>query len=138
MRGTPTATPSRTWTASPTVAIPTVTPTPEIIGGVSTRLLGVFSGVATVGTQNLVARFQIQVNDGVVTVSDLSPFPNIFPNPVQMSVVSPTSLLYESTGLPPVTFSLSLNGEGHVVGRYAVNDPIMPHFPIDFDVTREG
>ncbi len=137
VRGTPTATPSRTWTASPTFAIPTVTPTPEIIDGVSARLLGFFSGVATVGTQTLVARFQIQVNSGVVTVADLSPFPNIFPNPVQMSVVSTTSLLYESTGSPPITFNLSLNGAGHVVGRYVVNDPLMPHFPIDFDVTRE-
>lgn len=137
VRGTPTATPTRTWTASPTLAIPTSTPTPDTIGGVSTRMLGFFSGVAMVGTQTLPARLQIQVNDGVVTVADLSAIPNIFPNPVQMAVVSSTSLLYQSAGPPPINFTLSLNAEEHVAGRYSVTDPIMPHLPIDYDLTRE-
>jgi plastocyanin len=137
VRGTPSPTPTRTWTASPTIAIPTSTPTPETIGGVSTRMLGTFSGVASVGTQMLPARLQIQVNDGVVTVSDVSAFPNLFPNPLQMTVLSPTSLSYASAGPPPIAFTLSLNAQGHVVGRYTVTDPIMPHLPIDYDVTRE-
>jgi plastocyanin len=137
VRGTPSPTPTRTWTAPPTIAVPTATATPETIGGVSTRMLGTFSGTATVGTQTLPARLQIQVNGGVVTVSDLSAIPNIFPNPLQMAVLSPTSLSYESAGPPPTTFTLSLNAQGHVVGRYSVTDPIMPHLPIDYDVIRE-
>ena len=137
VRGTPSPTVTRTWTSTPTIAIPTATPTPETIDGVSTRMLGFFSGIATVGTQMIPARLQIQVNAGVVTVSDLSAIPNLFPNPLQMTVLSPTSLSYESAGPPPVSFTLSLNTQGHVVGRYAVTDPIMPHLPADYDLTRE-
>lgn len=137
VRGTPTATPTRTRTVTATIAIPTSTPTPELIGGVSTRLLGLFSGVATVGTQMLTARFQIQVNEGVVTVIDLSQFPTIFPNPIQMAIVSPTSLSYQSAGPPPVSFTLSLNPAGHVVGTFSVTDPVMPHLPTDYDLVRE-
>lgn len=137
VRGTPSPTPTRTWTASPTIAVPTATATPETIGGVSTRLLGFFSGTATVGTQMLPARMQIQVNDGIVTVADLSTFPNIFPNPVQMTVLSPTSLSYESAGPPPINFTLTLGDDGHVVGSYTVTDPVMPHLPIAYDLTRE-
>ena len=137
VRGTPSPTPTRTATASPTVAVPTAPPTPDTIGGVSTRLLGFFSGTASVGTFMQPARLQIQVNDGVVTVLDLSEFPNVFPNPVQMSILSATSVAYESSGPPPISFTLSLNEAGHVVGSYTVTDPIMPHLPIAFDLVRE-
>ena len=137
VRGTPTATPTRTRTVTPTIAIPTSTPTPETIDGVSTRLLGFFNGVASVGTQMLAVRMQIQVNLGVVTVIDLSEIPTFFPNPVQMMVLSPTSLAYEDPGPPPVSFTLSLNPANHVVGSYRVTDPVMPHLPIDYDLTRE-
>lgn len=138
VRGTPSPTVTRTWTVTPTFAIPTETPTPDTIDGVSTRLLGTFTGVAIINTNMIPARFQIQVNAGVVTVLDLSTFPNIFPNPVQMTVLSPTSLSYQSAGPPPISFTLSVNDQNHVVGRYAVTDPIMPHLPIDFDLTRDG
>jgi plastocyanin len=138
VRGTPTATPTRTWTPSPTIAIPTSTPTPETIGGVSTRMLGFFSGTVTYGTQTpLPARLQIQVNNNEVTVTDVMGNTGIFPNPVTMTVESPTSLSYELAGPPPITFTLSLNAQGHVVGRYSVNDPIMPRLPADFDLIRE-
>ena len=137
VRGTPSPTPTRTRTPTATIAIPTATATPETIGGVSTRLLGFFSGVATVGTQMLPARLQIQVNGGVVTVADLSTFPTILPNPVQMTVLSPISLLYDVAGPPPVMLRLSLDQFGHVVGRYSVTDPVMPHLATDFDLTRE-
>lgn len=137
VRGTPSPSPTRTPTASPTIAVPTATPTPATIGGVSTRLLGFFSGTATVGIIMFPARLQIQVNDGVVTVLDLSQFPNLSPNPVQMTVLSPTTLAYESAGPPPVSLTLTLGDDGHVVGSYTVTDPVMPHLPISFDLIRE-
>jgi hypothetical protein len=65
------------------------------------------------------------------------PAPFIFPNPIQMNILSPTELLYELNGPPLVRFTLSLNSEGHVIGRYTNDDPIMPHLPIDYDLTRE-
>jgi plastocyanin len=137
VRGTPTATPSRTPTRSPTIAIPTPTPTAETIGGVSTRMLGFFSGVATAGTQTYPARLQILVDSFGVLVSDLSTIPTIFPNPVRMMVLSPTSISYEAAGPPPTTFTLSLSAQEHVVGSYVVTDPIMPHLPITYDLIRE-
>lgn len=138
VRGTPTATPTRTRTVTPTVAIPTSTPTPELIGGVSTRMLGFFSGTVTITTQTYPGRLQIQVTDNGVVATDVSnPAPFIFPNPVQMSVVSATELLYELNGPPLVRFTLSLNSEGHVIGHFTNDDPIMPHLPINYDLIRE-
>lgn len=138
VRGTPTATPTRTRTRSPTFAVPTSTPTPELIGGVSTRMLGFFSGAVTIGTQNLTGRLQVQVNESGAVALDLSmPVPYIFPNPVQMSVVSPTELLYEFTGPPLVRFTLSLNAQSHLIGRFTYDDPVMPHLPIDYDLIKE-
>ena len=137
VRGTPSPTPTRTATVPPTVAVPTATPTPETVGGVSTRMLGFFSGTASVGTFSQPARLQIQVTDGVVSVADLSQFPNLSPNPVQMTVLSPTSLAYTSAGPPPVSLTLALGDDGHVRGSYTVTDPVMPHLPIAFDLTRE-
>jgi len=137
VRGTPTATVTRTFTPSPTIAVPTPTPTAETIGGVSTRMLGFFNGVASVGTQMYPSRLQVLVDDFGVLVSDLSAIPNIFPNPLRMTVLSPTSLSYEAAGPPPVSFSLSLDAQSHLVGRFSLNDPIMPRLPTDFDLTRE-
>jgi plastocyanin len=137
VRGTPTATPTRTSTPSPTFAVPTPTPTAETIGGVSTRLLGFFNGTATVGIQTVPARLQILVDDFGALVNDLSASPLLFPSSLRMTVESPTSLLYETAGPPPTSLSLSLDERSHVVGRFAVNDPIMPHLPIDFDLVRE-
>jgi hypothetical protein len=57
--------------------------------------------------------------------------------PPLVPVQSPTSLSYEATGPPPVSFSLSLDGQSHLVGRFSVNDPIMPRLLTDFDLTRE-
>ena len=137
VRGTPSPTPTRTWTASPTVAVPTATPTPDTIGGVSTRMLGTFSGLAVIATQMLPARLQVRIDAGIVTVLDLSQFPYLSPNPVQMTVLSPTNLSYQSAGPPAVDFTLTLDQRQHVVGGYAVTDPIMPHLPINFDLVRE-
>jgi plastocyanin len=138
VRGTPTATPTRTWTRSPTFAVSTSTPTPELIGGVSTRMLGFFSGAVTIGTQNLTGRLQVQVNENGAVALDLSmPVPYIFPNPVQMSVVSPTELLYEFIGPPLVRFTLTLNAQSHLIGRFTYDDPVMPHLPIDYHLTKE-
>jgi hypothetical protein len=67
----------------------------------------------------------------------LSTIPTIFPNPVRMMVLSPTSISYEAAGPPPTTFTLSLSAQEHVVGSYVVTDPIMPHLPITYDLIRE-
>jgi plastocyanin len=138
VRGTPTASPTRTFTPTPTIAVPTSTPTPDTIGGVSTRMLGFFSGTVTIGTQTFPGRMQILVDDFGPFATDLSmPVPFIFPNPVRMEVITPTELLYELEGPPPVRFSLTLNDAQHVIGRYTVDDPIMPRLPTDYDLTRE-
>lgn len=137
VRGPATATPSRTLTPSPTFAIPTSTATPDTVGGVSTRMLGFFSGTATFGTFSQPARFQILVDSFGPLVNDLSQFPSVSPNPVRMSVVSPTELSYSDAGPPIVSFTLSLDASSHVVGRYEVTDPLMPRLPADFDLVRE-
>jgi plastocyanin len=138
VRGTPTATPTRTFTRSATIAVPTPTPTPELIGGVSTRMLGFFSGSVVIGTQNLSGRLRVEVNESGALATDLSmPAPYIFPNPIQMNVISPTELLYEFAGPPLVRFTLTLSSAGHLIGRYTYDDPIMPHLPIDYDLTKE-
>jgi len=140
VRGTPSPTPTRTWTPSPTIAIPltpTPTATPETIGGVSTRMLGFFSGTATIGTQMYSARLQIEFTGTVIRVTDVSTAQFLFPNPMEMTVLSPTSLSFSQPGPPPITLMLSLNAAEHVVGTYTYTDPIMPHLPIDFDLVRE-
>lgn len=134
----PTATPTitLTFTVTPTTTItPTASATPEMIGGVSTRLLGFFSGTVTIGSDDFPGRLQVEINDVGPVATDVSvPAPFIFPNPVQMSVVSPTELLYEFTGPPLVRFTISLNQAGHLIGRYTNEDP---ETQIDYDLVKE-
>jgi hypothetical protein len=81
---------------------------------------------------------QVQVTDNGVVATDMSsPAPFIFPNPILMNVVSPTELLYELAGPPLVRFRLTLNQAGHLIGSYTNDDPIMPHLPINYDLTKE-
>jgi hypothetical protein len=139
--GIATTTPISTPTASPTSAPPTATPsptlTPDTIGGVSTRMLGFFSGTVTVDTQVFPGRLQIQVSDAGIVATDLStPAPFIFPNPVLMTVVSSTELLYELAGPPLIRFTLTLTPTERVIGRYSYDDA-MPPPPIDYDLVRE-
>lgn len=131
---TPTITATFTITPSTTIT-PTASATPEMIGGVSTRLLGFFNGTVTIGTDSFPGRLKVEISDLGPVATDLSsPAPFIFPNPVQMIVVSPTELLYEFNGPPLVRFTLALNQAGHLIGRYTNEDP---ETEIDYDLVKD-
>ncbi|HVN87836.1 MAG TPA: plastocyanin/azurin family copper-binding protein [Candidatus Binatia bacterium] len=142
VRGTPTPTRTATPTNTPTVAIPTVTPTPATIGGVSTAMLGVFSGTA----QNQFGgsfpiRLQIAVDDGVVHVTELQTVVGnvLGGGTFTMTVGSPTHLSYQfGTPAQMVTLVVDLAASGHVTGTYTTGSVGMGTFTITFDVTREG
>lgn len=115
------ATPSPTSGTGPTN-------TPGVIGGVSSDMLGEWSGTArndTTGTR-LDARLRIEVSGGSVVVTDLNG--NIFPgsNRVTMEVRTETALTYNAFGPPVVVFTLNLTSPTTLVGLHGVTTPSFP------------
>lgn len=123
---TPTATSPQTG-ATPTAGTG-ATATPGVIGGISSRMLGVWSGEArndTTGTR-LNARLRIEVSGGNVVVTDLNR--NIFPGSdrINMDVRSETTLSYNAFGPPVVVFTLNLTSPSTLVGLHGVTTTSFP------------
>lgn len=123
---TPTATSPQTG-ATPTAGTG-ATATPGVIGGISSEMLGVWSGEArndTTGTR-LNARLRIEVTGGNVVVTDLNR--NIFPGSdrITMEVRTETAITYNAFGPPVVVFTLNLTSPSTLVGLHGVTSVSFP------------
>jgi len=137
---TPTATSPQTG-ATPTAGTG-ATATPGVIGGISSDMLGVWSGEArndTTGTR-LNARLRIEVSGGNVVVTDLNG--NIFPGnaSINMDVRSETTLSYNAFGPPVVVFTLNLTSPSTLIGLHGVTTTSFPPMitSLALDLTPEG
>lgn len=136
VRGSPTPTVTRTPTGIPT---PTLTPTPETIGGVSTAMLGIFSGTATNDFGGVFpARLQISVDVEVVHVTDLESSVLGLGGQLALTVASPTKLTYEN---PDPFFMrslvLELDAPRHITGHFQTGSMGMGSFGLALDLTKE-
>jgi plastocyanin len=139
VRGTPTPTVTRTPTVPPT---PTVTPTPATVGGVSTGMLGVFSGhaVHSANGARFPIRFEIRV-DGTVILTELpTEVGNVLGGGTfVMTVQSPTRLVYSLPDpLDPRSLTLQMVEPGHITGAYGGGSMGMSTFTMTLDLQREG
>ena len=138
---TPTATPKPTATFTPPIE-PTATPTPATIAGVSTGMLGTFSGRArSVQFGNeFAALLQITADAAAgVSVIDMptSEGPALGGQTFKMTVDSPTHLSFSDPNpVHMVTLVLELTGPGHVTGSYSTGSVGMGSFSLTLDLMR--
>jgi len=140
VRGTPTPTVTRQPTVPPT---PTVTPTPDTVGGVSTGMIGIFSGraVSSVTGSDFPIRVQIRVDDQVTVTELPTEVGNVLGGgSFVMTVRSPTQLEYHSPSgaLDSRSLTLQMVGPGHITGVYTVGSMGMGTFTMTLDMQREG
>ena len=140
VRGTPTPTATHTPTVPPT---PTLTPTPATIGGVSTDMIGTFSGraVSSVTGSDFPVRVQILVVDQVEVHELPTEVGNVLGGgSFVMTVLSPTQLEYHSPPgtLDPKSLTLEMLEPGHITGVYTVGSMGMGTFTMTLDLQREG
>ncbi len=119
---TATATPKPTSTVAPT-ATATSTSTPATIGGVSTAMLGTFSGTAhnvTFGN-DFDAALQISADASGAKVVDVSTTFALGGQTFNMTVETPTRLSFaDPNPSRMVTLVVELVGPGHVTGTYTI------------------
>ena len=142
--GTPTPTP--TVTLTPTVTPtpprePTVTPTPATIDGVSTEMLGLFTGrgrSVQFGNEFAVS-MQIMADADGVSAVDLPTSDGyaLGGATFKMTVESPTRLSFaDPNPFHQISLVLELIGPGHVTGTYSTASQGMGSFMLTLDLMR--
>jgi plastocyanin len=136
---TATYTPKPTATSIPTFT-PTATPTPSTIGGVSTAMLGLFSGTAhnMQFGNTFKALVEISADASAATVTDRQTSDGyaLGAGTFKMIVESPTRLSFSDPNPSNmISLVLELTGPGHVTGSYSLVSP-MYNYALALDLMR--